>query len=215
MQYIENDHNVQRVYNVFVDDEKLSELLNLIVKRVNYEVEGTFTLPYNVRVDYKKNRILSGANLPNGMSMFKNIKKMYPFSSHDSYGYYNDSIALEGTQVVVPYLAYIIKRILRKEINCIGDFLNYKNNDELVYIDDKIELLGNEVDEMDNTSPDNKISLLNELKQLCEDKRNNHYFDVGLLKGFYQEALDCVQLQLVEEKTIYNDSCKIMLKDLK
>ena len=215
MQYIEKNGNVERVYNVFCNEEELSWLLNKIVENVNYEEDGTFTLSYNARVDYDKNKIISGEYLPNGKPEYKNIKKIYPFTSNGPCSYHNDSIAVEGTRIVVPYLAYLIKRILSNGINSIGCFIDYKNSGDFISIDERIELLNDKIRKMDNSNIDKKINLLEELKKLLYSKKNGTYFDAELIREYYDLACSHITLQLVSEKTIMNNNDKILLKNFK
>ena len=215
MQYIEKNNNIESVYNVYCNEEELSRILNEIIERINYEQEGTFTLSYNARVDYEKNKIISGEYLPNGKPEYKNIKRIYPFNSNNTYGYHDDSIAVEGTKVIVPYLAYIIKRILRKEINSIGSFIDYKNSDELVSIDEKIAMLNDKINKMDNDDPNKKIALLKELKELLNAKRDHRFFDAELLRKYYDLASREIAVQLISKRVIMNNSDKILLKNFK
>ena len=215
MQYIEKNDNIERVYNVFFNEEELSRILDEIVKNVNYEEEGTFTLSYNACVDYSNNHILSGEDLPNKMPRFKNIKRIYRCTSNTIHSYHNDSVACEGTQVFVPYLAYIIKGILRKETNCMESFINYKNSEEIVPLDDKIKILNDKINSMNNEYTDMKISLLKDLRRLLDNKKNNKYFDTELLNKYYNEASGYIELELVSEKVIIKERNKVLLKDLK
>jgi len=146
--------------------------------------------------------------------MYENIKRIYRFTSNGPYSYHGDSIAVEGTQVTPPELAFIIERILSDEPNSIYKFLNYATHDELVPIDEKIAAANKAVDEIDNFDFDKKINALNSLKQFCEDKKAKKYFDVELLKQYYLQARSLFELELVSEKTIKN-SGRVLLKDYK
>ena len=52
------------------------------------------------------------------------------------------------------------------------------------------------------------------LKRYCENKNAGKFFDVTLLKRFYDEACSLIGLHLVSEKTIKND-VKILIRDYK
>lgn len=213
MEFIEKSDNVERVYSVYYDCEKLKELLDEIVRKASYKTDGKFTAPYNA--SFEDNAFTSGASLPNGDPMYENIKRIYRYTSNGPYSYYADSIAVEGTKVTPPELAFIIERILSEDSDSIYEFLNYITHDELVSIDEKIAVADKVVDEIDNFDVDKKINALNNLKQFCEDKKSKEYFDVELLKQYYQQARSLIELQLVSERTIKNSSDRVLLKDYK
>ena len=212
MELIEKSDNVERVYLVNYDNEKLKELLDEVVRNASYKTNGKFTAPYNASFEGKK--FTSGADLPNGDPMYENIKSIYRFTSDGPYSYHNDSIAVEGTKVTPPKLAFIIRGILSEEPNSIYEFLNYETNDELVPIDEKIVAANKAVDEIDNFDFNKKRNALDTLEQLCEDKESKKYFDVELLKKYYLQASSLFELELISEKTI-NNSGRVLLKDYK
>lgn len=212
MEFIEKSDNVERVYSVYYDSKKLKELLDEVVRNASYKTDGTFTAPYNA--SFEGNVFTSGADLQNGDPMYENIKRIYRYTSNGPYSYHDDSIAVEGTQVTPPELAFIIEGILSDEPNSIYEFLNYATHDELVPIDEKIAAANKAVDEIDNFDFDKKINALNSLKQFCEDKKAKEYFDVELLKQYYLQARSLFELELVSEKTIKN-SGRVLLKDYK
>lgn len=212
MKFIEKKENVERVYEVYYDREKIKEILDEIVKKTSYKTEGKFTAPSGA--SFKGNEFTNGASLPNGDPMYENIKRIYYYTSNGPYSYHNDSIAVEGIQVTSPELAYIIERILADEPESIYEFLEYLFHPELVPIDEKIKKLNKEIDNIDNFDFDKKINALNNLKRLCEEKKAKAYFDTDLLRNYYMRAFFLVELRLVSEKTITNGS-RVLLKDLK
>lgn len=187
MEFKEKSNNVERVYSVYYDNKKLKELLDKIVRKASYKIDGEFTAPYNA--SFEGNTFTSRATLPNGDPMYENIKRIYCYTS-------------------------IIEGILHEDPNSIYAFLNYETHDELVPIDEKIAIVNKTVDEIDNFEFDQKVNALNNLKQLCEDKKSKKYFDVELLKQYYSQACSLLELQLVSEKTIKNGD-RILLKDYK
>lgn len=213
MEFIEKSDNVERVYSVYYDCEKLKELLDEIVRKASYKTDGKFTAPYNA--SFEGNAFTSGASLPNGDPMYENIKRIYRYTSNGPYSYHDDSIAVEGTKVTPPELAFIIERILSEDSDSIYEFLNYTTHDELVPIDEKIAAADKAVDEIDNFDVDKKINALNSLKQFCEDKKSKEYFDAELLKQYYLQARSLIELQLVSEKTMKSSSGRVLLKDYK
>lgn len=212
MKFIEKKENVEREYDVYYDREKLKEILDEIVKKTIYKTDGNFTAPHGA--SFNGNEFTKGASLPNGDPMYENIKKIYYYTSSGPYSYHNDSIAVEGTQVTSPELAYIIEKILADEPESINEFFEYFFHPELVPIDEKIKKLNNEIDEIDNFDFDRKINALNNLKCLCEEKRVKAYFDPDLLRKYYTQAYFLFELRLVNEKTKINGS-RILLKDYK
>ena len=130
---------------------------------------------FGTKVDTKKNIIISGANLPNGDSMYENIKRIYYYTSNGPLSYPNDSIAVEGTQVTPPELAFIIESILSGKNN-IWMFLNYANSEELISIDEKVKKANNEVDKISNFDFDRKIRALNDLKKWLKRQIQGSFF---------------------------------------
>ena len=200
--------------SVNYDFKKLKVLLDEIVRKTSYRSYGTFTAPYDAIPDLRKNIFISGASLPNGDPMYQDIRKIYSFTSHGSYSYHNDSIAVDATMLTSPLLAYIISDILLDKPNSIYDFLNYASNDELIPIENKIDMINKSIDEISNFNTDEKISALESLKNLCEKKKLNQYFNTELLNQFYMEACEIIELRLVSEKNLKNGP-KILLKDYK
>ena len=76
MEFIENNNYTERVYNVDINKDKLKELLNKIIKELNYKVYGEYILSNDLEVDFKNKKIISGACLPNGDDLFVNDKKL-------------------------------------------------------------------------------------------------------------------------------------------
>ena len=212
MEYIEKNETTERVYSVYIDREKLKDLLDEIIKKTSYRENGTFTAPYNA--SFKENVFTFGANLPNGDPMYENIKRIYRYTSDEPYSYHNDSIGVEGTQVTPPKLAFIIEDILSGEEQSIYSFINYPNHQELISIDEKISAANKAVDEISNFNVRDKISALTRLNKHILDKEAQRYFDVELLKKYYSQACLLIELQLVSEKNIKN-SGKILLRDHK
>ena len=214
MQFIEKKDNIERVYSVHYDRKKLKNLLNEIVKKSSYKTNGTFTAPYSAEVNIEKKKFVSGASLPNGDCIYENIEKVYRYTSSGEYSYHNDSIAVVGTKVTPPALSYIIKDIQSKDSDSINSFLNYENHQELIPIDERILALSNSIDEISNFETEQKISALNRLKDLCEKKKLNQFFDVELLKKYYIQTCELIELELISEKVL-KKSDKILLKDYK
>ena len=207
MEFIEKSDNVERVYSVYYDDKKLKELLDEVVRNASYKTDGTFTAPYNA--SFEGNVFISGADLPNGNPMYENIKRIYRFTSNGPYSYHGDSIAVEGTQVTPPELAFIIERILSDEPNSIYKFLNYATHDELVPIDEKIAAANKAVDEIDNFDFDKKINALNSLKQFCEDKKAKKYFSI-----LFFIILIGVIIYLIYSLNKKSNECKLVSENL-
>lgn len=206
MKYIEKNKNVERVYSVHYDSEKLKELLDEVVRNLSYRTDGHFN-PLHI-ITFDGNVITSGANLPNGDPEYENIKKI------EYYNYQDDSIRVVGTKVTSPRLAFIIKKILSDDEKGIYEFLDYKNASELIPIDEQIVAANKAIDEIDNFDFNKKMSALNELKSLCAVKENKQYFDVELLKQYYLQAYSLIELELISEKTMMSGN-RVLLKDFK
>ena len=144
--------------------------------------------------------------------MFENIEEIYFYTSTGPYSYHDDSIGVKGTLVVPPELSVIILEILSGEPDGIYRFISYPSSGELVPIDEQIANTNRNVDEISNFDVDNKIRELNKLKKLCEAKETKSFFDSELLKQYYLQACELIELHLTSEKNI-KSGCRILLKD--
>ena len=201
MKFVEQIDNIEKTYLVSYDKDKLRSLLNEIVKNCSYEISGKFVI-YNfgyIKVDFKNNLIISGMELPNGVCMYKNIKDIYPSKVKDMYSSY-DAIAILGTKVEVPMLAYIIRDILADDDNSINLLFEYEADEELIPIMERIASLNSDILKISNFDFDRKINELYNLKKLCEKKKNKQYFNLELLNKYYVRAISLIDLQLVSEK---------------
>ena len=213
MEFIENNNYTERVYYVDINKDKLKELLNKIIKELNYKVYGEYILSNDLEVDFKNKKIISGACLPNGDDLFVNIKDIYKFTSSGQYSYHNDSIGIIGEKVIVPELVNIIQDILLEKDGSIEGLLNYKDNDDIMHIDLRIENLNYFINTISNFDFTNKIQAINDLKKLCEYKEKGYYFNTTLLQNYYMQVLNCIELNLTSEKFL-NKNNKVFLKDL-
>lgn len=193
MKFIEKKDNIERVYSVNFDRKKLKELLNEIVRKTSYRIEGKFTIPSCLAYD---------DTLPNGDPMYENIKNKYTTTSTGEDSYHDDLIVIEGTEVNSPMLADIIGGILDGDSESIYLFANYLSSDELVPIDKQISDANQKVNDIANADVSNKIEALNDLQELCEDKKEGKYFDTELLRKYYLKARSLFSLQLVNEHGI-------------
>ena len=213
MEFIERNDNIERVYYVDINKDKLKELLNEIIKKINYKVNGEFILSNDLEVDFNNKKIISGACLPNGDDLFVNIKDIYRFTSRGQYSYHNDSIKIIGDKVIVPELVNIIQDILSEKNGSINKLLKYKDNDEIKNMDLRIENQNYSINKISNFDFSKKIKALNNLKKLCEYKEKGYYFNTTLLLHYYMQVLDCIELKLISEKILRKNN-KVLLKDL-
>ena len=208
MQYIDKrvlkGSNVEILFDVQYDADKLKDLLDRIVKKASYREKGRFTAPYYAR--YENNKFINDIVLPNGDSMYENIERISSFD-HDDY------IEVVGVEVTPPRLAYIIDGILKNKEESIYDLMNYRDNPELIPITEKITKANKGIDEISNLDIDNKIGALERLKELCENKKKGKYFDTQLLAEFYEEALSLIDLSIVKETVVTERKGKILLKN--
>ena len=56
MEFIENNNYTERVYYVDINKDKLKELLNKIIKELNYKVYGEYILSNDLEVDFKNKK---------------------------------------------------------------------------------------------------------------------------------------------------------------
>ena len=198
MEFIEKNNGIDRVYSVNYNDEKLRELLNEIVRNASYKENGIFVAPYNAEVDYKNNKFISGANLPNGDPMFENIERIYSYVYGSPFIYNDDSITVKGTKVTSPALASIIAGILEGDASSVHNFMYYEGHEELIPIDEKIALTNDSINGISNFEFGMKIDALNKLKDLCKQKHLRQYFNTVLLKEYYLKACELIKFEEVE-----------------
>lgn len=192
------EYNVTQVHQYYFDEEELANLLDEIIHNCSYVVHGSFKVPYDAKVDFHKQEIIEGATLPNNEPLFINIESLYPFSSHSGLIHYeNDSIGVIGTKVCVPQLAYIINEILRNNPEGIIRLEDYSRSDELIDIDDKIVIIGDDIDK---------------LRELRDKKCKGQYFDSKLLKEFYQRLCELIKVGLISEKEEFEDKYSKMME---
>ena len=213
MQLVEKKDNVERVYDVIVYNDKLTNLLDELVKNASYRCNGEFVENRDTKIDSINKKV--DLFLPNGDNVYEDITgTRVKCEDRSPYEYYDAPYVIRGTKVVAPRLAYIIKGLIDNDDRCLDDMLNYKNNSELVSIDEQILLSDCKVDRIGNSKCDEKINALKELKDLYYRKENKQYFDIELLKCFYERACCFIELKLISEKT-YKNVKPILLKDFK
>ena len=214
MEFIDNNGEVERVYEVYVDKEKLNVLLDKVIKETSYREIGDFALPYNA--SFEGNRITSGAKLLNGDPMFEDIKRIYPDKLYGENSSFSDGIIykVEGVKVVVPDLAEVLNDIRKGIYGSINNLFEYSKNPELIPIQDKIDEANKQVDFIDNYEVDEKIEALKSLKKLIDDLNDGRYFDEVLLKEYYNEAFSLISLELKSEKVIRKGK-RIVLEQFK
>jgi len=212
MEYVEEYGNIETEYLVYYDKEKLTELLDKIVKNVSYRTDGDFDLPYDT--EFIDNIFISKPILPNGDPMYENVERIYYYTSNSSNSFHNDSIAVKGTKVTSPELAFIIKGLISDDPDSIYEFLEYEDSSELVSIDDKIAITNRLIDKIDNFDFRKKIYAIETLKQYCEEKRDKKYFDTELLKQYYLQARSLIEFEQIS-KTERKKGKRILLTDYK
>ena len=212
MKYIEKNEKIERVYSVSCDVVGLTKLLNRIVEKGSYRVDGTFDLPSDAQVDYDKNVIISGCTLPNGAPMYENIKRIFAYESKGQYSYHNDTTAVVGTKVVVPALAEIVSGLIAGDEESIYKFMDYSSHSELVPIDERIVAANDEVNDINNIDYDRKVAALGKLRDVFEQRETGQYFDVEQLRSYYETACTLISFQQVSE-TKYETGKSVLLID--
>ena len=198
MNYEVTNGNVKKIYSVHFDNEKLEDVLNGVCREACYKVKDErLEMPSGAK--WKENKIIDGAKLPNGDPMFININSIYEYTSNGGYSYPNDSLGIDGTKLIVPKLAYILADLIDNKEGSLKEFLDYEHSPELISIDKKISILSARIDNVNNENYNRKIELLEQMKELCENKKNNHFFNASLLAIYYEEACSIIELHLEKE----------------
>ncbi len=174
------DENATFVANF--DRKRLEKVLNEIVKKTSYRINFNEERSFSIRTE----------KLPNGDDKYENIR----------IGHVQDRpCIIEGTEIISPRLAYIIGEILLGNPDSLNDLIDYKDNIELVPIDNRIDNINTIVNSLNNFDFDNKIAALKSLKDLCERKAANQYFDAKMLKEYYAQVSLIIKIRLASEKT--------------
>lgn len=181
---IETNDNSQRVFGEVYCDLGRS-ILNDIVTNVNY------------KVNFKDKEINPTDKLPDGSPRYVNLKRRIKYTKHGlDYMY-------EGTEVVVPELAYIIQEFIQNEdVESLQSLFDYKHSNDLISIDNQISGLNTIIDSLDNFNFNAKMHALKSLKELCEKKKAGQYFDAELLQDYYLEAMNSISFVLKSEESI-------------
>ena len=213
MEYVEKDNNIERTYSVSFNRYDLTTLLDDLIKNVNYKTEGTHTFySGEIKIDLDERKAISGDKFPNGTSCFERIDRVYRCTSSGPYSYHGDSVAIEGVKITIPKLAYLIDDLFNNREDSVDSIIKYAESDELIPIDERICSANDKVDSIDNFEFDKKIRALNELRELCQKKKNHEYFDTELLKEYYLKALSIIELKQTSEK-VTKSGIKVALKD--
>ncbi|NMA50888.1 MAG: hypothetical protein GX951_03450 [Mollicutes bacterium] len=200
IEYIIQKDNIERRYTVLIDAEKLKELLDEVVRKCSYRTHGKrHEASYSAEFDEEKKEFISGECLPNGDPMFENIEKIYRFTSNNHFSYHCDSIGVDGIKVTPPYLAFILAGILKGNQESIYHLEKYDRHEELISHSDKIELVKEAIESIDDYEVDKKIKGLEYLKKLLEAEKEKQYFDAKLLRVFYEQAKEIIKIKLINE----------------
>ena len=98
-----------------------------------------------------------------------------------------------------PGLSGIINDFLQGDPNAIQKLLDYQNDKDFINIDEKIKLVTEKLNVIDIFDIDNKLSALNELRNLYEAKKCHWYFNVELLKQYYLRVCSSIKLKSISE----------------
>ena len=204
MEYKIKRNNVENVYEVNVNTNEIRQIINVLVRNCSYRERGSFVAPVEATISEDKK--LSGALLPNKDPMFERIKNVYKIKGEDSF----DSIGVDAVKVTPPKLTKILKGLIDGESTSIYDFIIYKNDSELVPIENRIMKLNFELE--DDPSDKEKQK---ELTELCEDYKYGRYFDADVLSDFYDKARSLITLVHVRQTTYFNEPSRQLLKSFK
>ena len=181
--------NTEYICNVtYCDWFLLRCIMNDIVNDTSYKVEfNDKFLSFSGLLDARKSK------LPNGKPKYERLE-------HSKNGFWT---FYQGTEVVVPDLAYIIKDFCDTEsAEALRQILDYEYNNELIPIDNKINYYNTLISSIDNFDFDDKIHALKMLKKLCEDKKSGQYFNAELLQKYYSQVLNSIDLELCDERKV-------------
>ena len=108
-------------------------------------------------------------------------------------------LEIAAAKVVYPELADIIDGLLESKPDALERFINYLDLEEVKPIDQRIAEVTSAANKTDiDDQLDLKIELLQQLKQLREDKNNRHYFNPNFLKTIYYHVGNIVSLRQID-----------------
>ena len=193
MKYIEKNDNVIREYEVVIDDEKLSS----IVEELSQKCCRASKVSANVTA-YDENEAIDKLNKIS-KSEINFIKK----SELESYG---KSSQNGGKQQYLyecqffykqnPYLYYILTCALKSYRSTVGS-----NSDS----DNTINMIIDYADSDELKPYEVRMAEEGITKELFDEYENNKDFDFALLNELYQKAKECFKLILISEKINYEN----------
>ncbi len=196
-------------YELSYDETKLQDLMDRIAKSCCFRIYGTYDnvnniplIASSVKEAYKK--IDEATNIA-GYKLYEDID--ISSIKIDK----NNSVTFRAYKNMLPMLYTYLYGISKGYSKSYLAFQNYNHSIELVpYYQREIALIKNlkenvrAINSIDNRI-DNVEIIVSEIKRLKKEKEDNKDYDFNLLRSYYLEALDLLELKEIGKMEVINN----------
>ncbi len=216
MEIIEKEENIEKVYELVYDKEKVDELLKKIARDCSFRRSGEYST-------YENGFIIEANNLT---AALEEIEHSYNSAGHKLYENVDENsvrlskydcwehgfpyhVSFKATKVELPRLYFYISKILNEDIEGYKSLNNYPNvTNEYISYDEKERKLERWAINIINSGGGTSIDtvaldhLVRGIDKVREERKDNPNYNFDLLKQYYIEALNLFSLKL-KRKTEY------------
>lgn len=200
--------NVIYKYEIVFDKKEVEDLILEIVEKCSFKVKKNIVLnDFAIGKDAEKDVIsnLKRKKDITGKPIYEHIYDVKIFANMDGdYWRHGDPYDVSFTAIVnyTPSLVYILQNLI-SGINSYEELLNYQNSNELIDIKCQLANMDEEINNISNYEPEEKINCLKKMKEMLDFAYLNMDFDTNLLYELYLKAKSLFKMELVEERKIY------------
>jgi len=174
-------------YEVIVDKELLSKLKYEIIEKCSLITHKDYQDTYLPKMygidDYLKYRNYSEVKI--GVREY-----------NDFYSMPEDLYRIKYDEYHFPYLVELLDKLLKDDIDVLKEIYNVNKKKEIMFIDEKINRQKDLIECIDDSEFDKKISELEKLKELIEQKELNKN-QVNVLK-YYNKVKKLISFNLID-----------------
>ena len=201
MQYIVTKSNKTIIYSVEITDkDAVKDILSDIINKVGYTIQGLQVLscdPTEASIRCELHRKLPDNTTPlytdNLGNSITDIFKVL-----DAKEIQQGKVVINGCRRVVPELAYIIGDLLKGKGYATKRLIKYKDNDELLDIEERIDLANDAIDAYNMTETGYDVDVHRKLHDasfsLDEMRKNGEIFDAEKLRALYLDLLSLCEI---------------------
>lgn len=207
------EENKTYIYEIIFDKKEVADLMFEIAEKCRFKIKKNIVLnDFAIGKDSEKYVIsdLKRKKDITGKSIYEHIYDVNIFANIDgNYWTHGDPYNVSFTAVVnyLPSLVQILKNLING-INSYEELLNYQNSSELIDIECQLANMDEEINNISNYDPEEKINCLKRMKEMLDFAKLNKDFDTKLLYELYLKAKSLFKLELVEERKIYKKEIK-------